>query len=855
MSLWKPFRGNRTALEAVEKHDGYVYFCIDDGSLFFDYKDADGVLHRKQINANEAESILGYSISATLNSSDVEIPTSKAVFDALDKKADKSDLATESADGLMSAADKKKLNEIAEKAEANVQSDWNETDSNSDAFIQNKPNVVLEGDSRLTDARTPTSHTHGKISNDGALDAASRIVVTDANKKIVTGTIDPSQLVVTTDSRLTDARTPLAHGHSATEITEDDDHQFVTKAQKEAWNGKSGFSGDYNDLINKPTIPTIPDSLPADGGNADTVDGKHAGDFALKDHGTHVTADTVKAALETGSGTTKYLREDGTWAIPPDTITEYSHPTYTERAKKLYKVHVDAQGHVDDVTEVVKADITALGIPDKNTTYSDAIANGASGLMSGADKDKLDNIEAGAKANVQSDWNQTDDKEDDYIKNKPTALKNPQSLTIGGETYDGSSAVEITATELRTHLGIDNALHFIGLTTTEITDGATVTSITVKGKSHTAAAGDVVLYNDNEYVFDGSNWLELGDGSSHALKTNTITAGKGLTDGGQIGSNPTLNVGAGDGITVTDDAIAVKAGNGITVDSNGINHAATSSQQSIAADGRKYVTGVTLDAYGHVTKLTTGTETVVDTNTTYDLAASKNSTNGSVKVNLTAGGSGSGTDSVTIKGTGATTVTTDANGVVTISSTDYTTALNNKADKTTVESLATAVNEKINEIDEQIRGDGSNDSFVGTWIFNDTLTAFDLDIDEYVAFDCVFKSYDEWNFGVDYTGFTFSPDPLTFSFNRPGPGATAYSFEDNTWFDERYKTVQIIDAPTDSEFITWFKANATKQKETLNTESKAIIGAINELHSEIGDISTALDSIITQTDSIIGGNS
>lgn len=34
-------------------------------------------------------------------------------------------------------------------------------------------------------------------------------------------------------------------------------------------------SGSYNDLSNKPTIPTIPSSLPANGGNADTVDGKH----------------------------------------------------------------------------------------------------------------------------------------------------------------------------------------------------------------------------------------------------------------------------------------------------------------------------------------------------------------------------------------------------------------------------------------------------------------------------------------------------------------------------------------------------------------------------------------------------
>lgn len=58
-----------------------------------------------------------------------------------------------------------------------------------------------------------------------------------------------------------------------------------------------------------------------------------------------------------------------------------------------------------------------------------------------------------------------------------------------------------------------------------------------------------------------------------------------------------------------------------------------------------------------------------DTNTTYDFAASKSSTNNNVQLKLTAGGSGSGTDSVTVKGTGITSVTTDANGVVTIDST------------------------------------------------------------------------------------------------------------------------------------------------------------------------------------------
>lgn len=43
-------------------------------------------------------------------------------------------------------------------------------------------------------------------------------------------------------------------------------------------------TGSYNDLANKPTIPTVPQSLPANGGNADTVGGKYPSEFAAYNH-------------------------------------------------------------------------------------------------------------------------------------------------------------------------------------------------------------------------------------------------------------------------------------------------------------------------------------------------------------------------------------------------------------------------------------------------------------------------------------------------------------------------------------------------------------------------------------------
>lgn len=87
MALWKPFRGNRADLDAIEKHDGYVYFCTDDGALFFDYADADGNLQRKQINAKDAETLTGYTFDqiieaakATASAQDVVVLAEAQVY-------------------------------------------------------------------------------------------------------------------------------------------------------------------------------------------------------------------------------------------------------------------------------------------------------------------------------------------------------------------------------------------------------------------------------------------------------------------------------------------------------------------------------------------------------------------------------------------------------------------------------------------------------------------------------------------------------------------------------------------------------------------------------------------------------
>lgn len=82
--------------------------------------------------------------------------------------------------------------------------------------------------------------------------------------------------------------------------------------------------------------------------------------------------------------------------------TKYVHPDYTPRSSGLYKVTVDNTGHVSGATAVTKSDITGLGIPGQDTTYSPATAS-ANGLMSSSDKAKLDGFSNASDYALKSD--------------------------------------------------------------------------------------------------------------------------------------------------------------------------------------------------------------------------------------------------------------------------------------------------------------------------------------------------------------------------------------------------------------------------------------------------------------------
>lgn len=161
--------------------------------------------------------------------------TKAQVNTLLEEKADKDDVPTKTSDitndsNFVSDASyvhtdnnftstlKSKLDGIASGAEVNVQSDWSVTDTTSDAYIKNKPTI-------------PTSMAWSAIT--GKPTTISGYGITDA--KIANGTITLGSNTIT----------PLTS------------HQDLSAYAKTADLATVATSGSYNDLSNKPTIPTV----------------------------------------------------------------------------------------------------------------------------------------------------------------------------------------------------------------------------------------------------------------------------------------------------------------------------------------------------------------------------------------------------------------------------------------------------------------------------------------------------------------------------------------------------------------------------------------------------------------------
>lgn len=79
-------------------------------------------------------------------------------------------------------------------------------------------------------------------------------------------------------------------------------------------------------------------------------------------------------------------------------------------------------------------------------------------------------------------------------------------VTIGSKEYFVKDEWARDAIE-----ALGTPTHFLGVTTTPLTDGADTNPIVVNGESVTAHGGDIAVYGHKEFIFSGLTWIELGD--------------------------------------------------------------------------------------------------------------------------------------------------------------------------------------------------------------------------------------------------------------------------------------------------------------------------------------------------------
>lgn len=257
-----------------------------------------------------------------------------------------------------------------------------------------------------------------------------------------------------------------------------------------------------------------------------------------------------------------------------DTATSATKATQDESGNNIKATYASSFSISDHTITLKNKNGASLGtvtVPDNNTTYTfaESTSNGYFTVTpsgGSAQSVKIHGLGTSAFKNTTDTYSETgtDPVTGKAVKQAIDSL--PEPMIFKGTV--GSSSATYTWDQLPTP-GASNE----GWTFKAIEDHATAP----------------ICKNGDTLISNGLAWVIVpsGDEPSGTVTSVAIANGGGLS----VSGSPITSSG-----TIT------------------ISHSDTSSQASVSNSGRTYIQSVTLDTYGHVTKLTSATETVTDTN-------------------------------------------------------------------------------------------------------------------------------------------------------------------------------------------------------------------------------------------------
>ena len=293
--------------------------------------------------------------------------------------------------------------------------------------------------------------------------------------------------------------TSAGSASTATKATQDASGNVITStyATKSSLSAVA-TSGKYSDLSGTPTIPTKLSEFTDDLGSSPT----HT-------HSQYLTSSAIGngTITITQNGTSKgtfTLNQSGNTTIA---LTDTNTDTNTHYTNSL-----TIQGNGTSATVFSQDTNKTLNIKGSGATSVSA----ADGVITISSTDT--NTWRGIQNNLTS--TSTSDSLSAYqgkVLNDKFGSYVPTSRTISGLDLKD----DITTSELLASLGLTSAVKFIGTTTTTISDGSTTTSVVIGSNTVSVTSGNIVIYGNKEFLFNGTAWEELGDESEHSLSLTT----------------------------------------------------------------------------------------------------------------------------------------------------------------------------------------------------------------------------------------------------------------------------------------------------------------------------------------------